>query len=151
MDPNSPYYLFDPRSIAWLHRRHERGEDVEPADLRRLLEADPANGSDPIMIHYLLKHLDGRLARKRGRKSLEPSRTSKLMIADVLIEERAAEIKAERKGRNREQLRAELEPSVQAAEEIGEWLGLPRGRALLNLISTRKKKLNAMNARASDL
>lgn len=151
MDPNSPHYLFDPDSIGWLHRRDERGEEVGPADLRRLLQADAANGADPIMVQYLLAHLDGGLARKPGRRSLEPSRANKLMIAEFAIEERAEEIKAERKGIDRNQLRAELEPSVQAAEEIGEWLGLPKGRTLLNLISARKKTLNEMKAKADDL
>jgi hypothetical protein len=150
LNPNSIHYMFDPESVGWIHRRHERGEEILPADLSRVLSANPATGSDPIMVHYLLEQLAGRLKPKRGRKSLEPSRANKLMIAEFAIEERAKEIRAERKGIDRNLLRAELDPSVQAANEIGRWLGLPTGRTLLNLISTRKKKLNVVSEKADN-
>jgi hypothetical protein len=148
MNSKSPHYQFDPDSIGWLHRRHNNDEEVRPGDLERLLTADPAYGADPVMNSYLLEHLGGRLKLRRGPKPRGVFFNARLMVAEDVIKERAAQIKAECKGIDRNSQRSQLEPCVEAANQVGPWLGLPGGRALLNLISALKNPKNDVKASA---
>jgi hypothetical protein len=138
INPNSPHYLFDPSSLGWLHRRHGNKDEITAADLTRILKADPTTGSDPVMAYYIIEHLEGRLKAKRGRKSLSSARLGKIIIASVLVPMWTEEIKAERRGKDRLHLRSQKDPAVQAAEEVGRYLGIPGGRSLLNAISAQK-------------
>lgn len=135
MDPNSPFHAYHPESIGWLHRRHECGEEITEADIARLLRADPANACDPVLREYNLRALEHRLPKKRGRKPLGAAERLKLMIADFDIADRTAEIWAERRAGKIQRQRTDLEPCVQAADEVGHAWRLPRGRSLLNRIS----------------
>ncbi len=91
MEKSSPFYLYHPDSIGWLHRRHAGGQEITKADIARLLRADPANGDDPLWKEYALKALESRLPKKRGRKPMTPEYKLRLGLAAADVEERAAE------------------------------------------------------------
>ncbi|WP_157082596.1 hypothetical protein [Sphingomonas asaccharolytica] len=143
--PHSLHYQFDPNSPGWLHRKHEKnkrrrkGEKEDPiraSEVLRVIESDPAAFLDPIVQHYATLALKRKLKSSRGRKRGGVSRAIKLAIADVMIEDRAAEIRAERKRSGQKHVRGDLEPCRQAAEEVSRFLSFNMtGPALLNAIS----------------
>lgn len=140
MHPNSPFYLFDPSSIGWLHRRHEKGELILPEDVVRLAEADSRNFEDPVFQGYLLAALKGELRRRRGRRPHGAGFELRLRVATEWLSVRAAEIRAERKRDGYHSHRPDVDPGEEAANEIGNDLFLPRGRSLLNAISSLKQR-----------
>jgi hypothetical protein len=86
--------------------------------------------------HYALQAMKGKLNLQRGHKAGGAQRVTKLIIADVLIEDRAAEIRDERKRSGRKHVRGDLEPRRQAAEEVSRYFRFNiTGPALLNAIS----------------
>jgi len=138
MSPDSPHYQFDPNSVGWLHRKVEKEDFVTPADLARIGNTDRSAFADPVYQEQVLLALDGRLPTRRGRPTEDPMMWWKTVMADVLIEERAAEIRAERNGAHD---RGSLEPRVQAAQEVALNLRMNMSaEALLNRISALKKK-----------
>lgn len=138
MSPDSPHYQFDPESIGWLHRKVKKEDFVTPADLARIGNADRSAFADPVFQEQVLLVLEGRLPTRRGRPPEDSMMWWKTVMADVLIEERAAEIRAERNGAHD---RGSLEPRVQAAQEVALNLRMNMSaEALLNRISALKKK-----------
>ena len=134
--PHSPHYQFDPSSPGWLRRKHEKSEPILAEEVIRIAEADPANFADSLVQHYMLRVAKRELMPRRGRKPGGVARAIKLTIADVMIEDRAAEIKDERRRNGRKHVRGDLEPCRQAAAEISALLGFNMtGPALLNAIS----------------
>jgi hypothetical protein len=149
MHPGSPHYSYHPDSIGWLRRRAKAGKLILQEDVLRLLKAAPRNFSDPLLQPYVISALEGGLRPPRGRKPRGPEFDWRLMVADELIYERAAEIAAARKRAGRHSHRGEVEPSVDAADEIGPELRLPAGRSLLNAISSLKSRHKEMKAAAA--
>jgi len=139
MDPDSIFYRFHPESIGWLHRRHEHGDEITEADLKRIFEADPAAWLDPLMQDYVKRALTEKLPRKKGRKPMSAAQRLRIFMAAFDIDERTAEIREERRSGKVKRLRGDLEPCVQAADDVGPQWGLPGGRSLLNQISALKK------------
>ena len=136
MSLNSPAYLFDPDSIGWLHRKVGKGDFITAADLARIGDADRNAFADPVLQDQVLLALEGRLPTRRGRPPEHPRVGSKITMADVLIEDRVAQIRAERKASG---TRGEREPRIQAAEELARSLRLNMSaEALLNRISAQK-------------
>lgn len=140
MEKNSPFYLFHPDSIGWLHRRHERGEEITAADIARLLRADPANTSDALWQQYALKALEGTLTRRRGRKSLGNRHWMKLALIEEEVDKRTARLRAAIRNGKVKNSRGSLEPRIQAAEEAARRWNLGSGRTLLNQISSLKSR-----------
>jgi hypothetical protein len=138
MSPDSPHYQFDPDSLGWLHRKVKEEDYVTPADLARIGQADRSAFADPVYQEQVLLTLEGRLPTRLGRPPEDPMMWWKTVMADVLVEDRAAEIRAERNGSHD---RGSLEPRVQAAQEVALNLRMNMSaEALLNRISALKKK-----------
>jgi hypothetical protein len=138
MSPDSPHYQFDPDSVGWLHRKVEKEDFVTPADLARIGNTDRSAFADPIYQEQVLLALQGTLPTRPGRPPEDPMMWWKTVVADVLVEDRAAEIRAERKGVHH---RGELEPRIQAAQEVALNLRMNMSPgSLLNRISGLKKK-----------
>lgn len=138
MSPDSPHYQFDPDSVGWLHRKVKNKDFVTLIDLARIGNADRSAFADLIYQEQVLLALEGRLPTRRGRPPEDPMMWWKTVMADVLVEDRAAEIRAERNGAHD---RGSLEPRQQAAEEIAHGLRMNMsGETLINRISALKKK-----------
>jgi hypothetical protein len=138
MDKSSTYYEWHPESIGWLHRRHCNGDPIEPADVKRLAKADASFIKDEMMQHYAQLCLTGELKKRRGRPPRGISYQLRLSIAAELVVERTSKIRDARRRDGNNGGRGLVEPCVQAADEIGNELYLPRGRSLLNAISEWK-------------
>ncbi|BBD98866.1 hypothetical protein SAMIE_1023670 [Sphingobium amiense] len=147
MAPNSPHYQFDPSSIGWLHRKvalqrqgRESGVFVTAADLKRIAEADPSVFTDPVFQEQIRLALEDRLPTRTGRLPADPVLWFRTLMADILIEDLAEEIRAERRAGGRKRLRGDWEPRVEAAEKISADLCMHMtGRSLLNRISAQKR------------
>lgn len=140
MNKNSLEYLFDPNSIGWLHRLHQKGEPIRKEDIIRLLEADPDNANDPLLQDHLLPALKGKLNGKRGRPPMTLGRWALYLAARFAYEERLPEFQRERKDGTRVRERSEKEPSVQLAQMVADEFKLGcTGRSFLNVISHMKK------------
>lgn len=139
MHPDSPFYMFHPESVGWLHRRHERGLEITEADLTRILDADPDAWTDPVMQDYVKRALTEGLPRRKGRKPMATAQRLRIFMAAFDVEKRADEIREKRRSGKVTRTRCDLEPCVEAAEKVGPQWGLPGGRSLLNQISALKK------------
>jgi len=147
ISPASADYLFDRDSIGSLHRRLEKSktdkkaDPVTAADLARIGNADRSAFADPIFQEQVLLSLEGRLPTRRGSPPQDPVVGWKITIADVLIEDRAAEIRAERKTSG---MRGEREPRIQAAEEVARGLRLHMSAEALAPQTTRGPALTPL-------
>lgn len=140
MNPNSPYYRFDPSSIGWLHRRHAEREEIRKEDIIRLLEADPDNANDPLLQDLLLPALTGKLNGKPGRPPMSTERLLRYEAAISFYEEGLAEFQRELKDGTRVHEKYDPEPSVQFAQKVADEFRLGcSGRAFLNTKSIMKK------------
>ena len=137
MNPESPFYWFDERSPGWLVTRERlQGLPVRPADVNRILDVNPEAATDPVMRRYLARLAAGDLRPRKGRPRAR--RLIRILAADILVDERAREIWAERKA-NSTRARDDLTPKQQAAEELARaWKS--SGLSLLNAISAQRKK-----------
>lgn len=136
MHPNSPDYQFAPESIGWLHRKVRKGEAITAANLARIRQADAAAFADPVFQEMTLLALEQRLPVRSGRPPEDPVVFWKTFGATCMIKDRAAEIRAERKARGKRLGAPEIEPRIQAANEIARLLQMPiSGASLLNRIS----------------
>lgn len=144
MEKNSPFYLFHPDSIGWLHRRHvhrhKRVAEIFASDIARLLKVDPANRSDTVLQHYNLLALEGRLPRRRGRKPLGSLHRAKLVLIEEEIDKRTARLKSAIRNGKVKRSRGDVEPRIQAADEAARRWKLGSGRTLLNQISSLKSR-----------
>ena len=109
-------------------------------DLVPVIRANPEMIPDDATRILVLEILEGKLGAKRGRPNKSIGHQGKLMLADMVIEERAQEIREVRKLRpdGEKHIKGEPEPVVMAADEIAPGFSMT-GRALLNAISAQKK------------
>ena len=134
--PHSIHYVFDRDSIGWLHRRHERGEEISKEDVIRLWEAADENQTDPLLRHYVSLTMKGQLKGRSGRPKRTAQQLMKLRIADVLVEECASDIREERRARGVVPGRVLLEPRREAAGKVARYLEMNiSDLSLLNAIS----------------
>lgn len=119
---------------------------LKAADLVPVIRANPDAIPDEATRMLFLEVLDGQLGAKRGRPEKSIGHQAKLMLADMVIEDRAQVIREERKLRptGEKRIQGELEPVVMAANEIARVFSVT-GRALLNAISAQKKSGVFMN------
>jgi len=143
----SPWHEYDPSSPGWLHRRHRNGEVILPADVERILSADRASFADPLTQDHVLRALRGELKPPRGRRPCGPTRDLRLGVAAELLAEETRAVREERKARGITGGGALVEPCVEAADRLGDALRLPRGRTLLNEISSWKSRYLKRKAR----
>jgi hypothetical protein len=140
MDPASPWYEYDPSSVGWLQRRHRKGDVILTEDIERIVAADRDSFCDPLVQEYLLRALRGDLKPVRGRPALGITRDLRIGAAAELLAEETQSVRAERKARGIRGGGALVEPCVEAADRLGDALMLPRGRTLLNEISSWKRR-----------
>lgn len=140
MDKTSPYYLFDPDSIGWLKRLHEKDESVSKADVIRLLEADPDHANDPLLQQYVLKALKGELKGKPGRQTTSIVQGVRFLMAQDEYERLLARINGRRKNVKGARTKYPNELSIRLADAVArKWRLRCSGRSFLNRISLTKK------------
>ena len=135
----SPYDMLDASSLHGLHLKRRLKMPLKAADLVAVIRANPNAIPNEETRDLILEILDGKLGPKRGRPKKPFGYQGKLLLADIVIEERAQEIREVRKLRpdGERHIKGELEPVVMAANEIALGLSMT-GRALLNAISAQK-------------
>ena len=108
-------------------------------DLAPVIRANPEIiPVEPTRVLFL-EILEGKLGAKRGRPNKSIGHQAMLVWANIEIEDRALEIREERKLRpaGEKHIPGELEPVVIAADEVAPLFSIT-GRALLNAISAQK-------------
>jgi hypothetical protein len=135
----SPYDVLDASSLHGLHLKKRLKVPLKAQDLVPVIRANPEMIPDDATRDLVLEILEGELGAKRGRPKKSIGHQGKLMLADMVIEERAQEIRKSRKLRpdGEKHIKGELEPVVVAADEIAPGFSMT-GRALLNAISAQK-------------
>lgn len=135
MEIITPYDMFSPIHLAWLYRRHEKGQDITAADLRSIAENQPEAVNDSLYRELSAKAAAGTLKRRRGRKPILESHLARLAFANVLIDEEVEAIWADRRSGRRARLRSDESPIHEAAETVARLLRFSSGRSLLNHLS----------------
>ena len=93
---DSPYDMLDPTNVHGLALKRRLGVALAPADIVPVLEANPAMIADADTRALVLAILNGETGPRRGRPPYGPGHYARLFGAELLIEDRAAEISAER-------------------------------------------------------
>ena len=139
----SPYDMLDASSLHGLHLKKQLNVPLKAQDLVPVIRANPEMIPDEATRDLVLELLEGMLGAKRGRPKKSLGHQAKLILADMIIEDRALEIREERKLRpdSEKHIPGELEPVVMAADEIAPVFSIT-GRALLNAISAQKSRPN---------
>jgi hypothetical protein len=139
----TPYDMLDASSLHGLHLKRRLKVPLQAQDLVPVIRANPEMIPDKATRDLVLEILEGKLGAKRGRPKKSIGHQGKLMLADMVIEERAQEIRVSRKLRpdGEKHIRGEPEPVVMAADEIARGFSMT-GRALLNAISAQKAEWN---------
>ena len=131
MDHLTPHQLFSPIHVAWLHRRHERREDIHPSNLDAIEAAYPDAVNDPLFCKYRANPAAARLRRKPGPKPMSEMTRIRLWSARFEMQDEVDRIRAIRRTEKAKGVRGELEPCYQASEIIarryrfscgGQWL-----------------------------
>lgn len=138
MEAVSPYQLFSPIHVAWLHRRDRLGLDVRPAELDSIAANQTDATTDPLFVEYLARAAAGELRRKRGRKPIWERGFGRLMWASILLDDEVDAIWADRHSGSRMRLRCDESPIHEAAEKVARELRYGSGRSLLNLLSRHR-------------
>lgn len=135
----SPYDIRDASSLHGLHLKKQLKMPLKVQDLAPVIRANPEIVPDEATRVLFLQILEGKLGPKRGRPSKSIGQQGMLIWANIEIEDRALEIREERKQRSdgEKRKRGELEPVVMAADEVATVFSIT-GRALLNAISAQK-------------
>lgn len=135
----SPYDIRDASSLHGLHLKKQLKMPLKVQDLAPVIRANPEIVPDEATRVLFLEILEGKLGPKRGRPKKTFGYQGKLFLANMVIEERAQEIREMRKSRpdGEKHIKGELEPVVMAADEIAPGFSMT-GRALLNAISAQK-------------
>ena len=136
----SPFDIENPASPHGLLMRRRFGKPLDPSDLIPVFEANSEVLVDGEFRALMLDILAGETAPKRGRPKKQIGDIAKLICAEMYIEDRANEIRAERRKRPNGQriVKGEMSPTQQAAGEVA-WQFHITGKALLNKISAMKK------------
>lgn len=138
MEAVSPYQLFSPIHVAWLHRRDRLGLDVVSADLDSIAAHQADAITDPLFVEYLARAAAGQLRRKRGRKPIWERGFGRLTWAGILVDDEVDAIWADRRSGLRKRLRCDESPIHEAAEKVARELRYGSGRSLLNLLSRHR-------------
>lgn len=138
MEAVSPYQLFSPIHVAWLHRRDQLGLDVMPADLDSIAAHQADAITDPLFVDYLARAAAGQLRRKRGRKPIWERGFGRLIWADILVDDEVEAIWSDRRSGQRKRQRCDESPIHEAAEKVARELRYGSGRSLLNLLSRHR-------------
>ncbi|PKB14125.1 hypothetical protein B0I00_2754 [Novosphingobium kunmingense] len=138
MEAVSPYKLFSPIHVAWLHRRDRLGLDVMPSDLDSIANHQTDAITDPLFAAYLARAVAGQLRRKRGRKSIWNRGFGRLTWAGILVDDEVDAIWADRRSGLRIRQRSDESPIHEAAEIVARKLRYGSGRSLLNLFSRHR-------------
>ena len=139
-DKSSPYYLYDPESLGWLHRRVDENGDVLNADVVRIIEANTELVPDQILRDHIVLGLENGLKAKRGRKR-KPSRMLKELYIvatyESLLPQMQARCKRQRNGKQKP--RGSLGPAEVLYELIGKRFGM-EPESVRNLISSHNRR-----------
>ena len=137
----SPYDMLDASSLHGLHLKKQMNVPLKAQDLVPVIRANPEMIPDEATRDLVLEILEGMLGAKRGRPKKSFGHQGMLVWANIEIEDRALEIREERKLRpgSEKHIRGELEPVVMAADEVATVFSIT-GRALLNAISAQKSR-----------
>lgn len=137
----SPYDVLDASSLSGLHQKKQLKMPLKVQDLAPVIRANPEIIPDEATRVLFLEILEGELGAKRGRPSKTIGHQGMLIWANIEIEDRALEIREERKLRpdGEKRKKGELEPVVMAADEVATVFSIT-GRALLNAISAQKSR-----------
>jgi len=138
MEAVSPYQLFSPIHVEWLHRRDLLGLDITPSDLESIAANQADATSDLLFVEYLARAAAGGLRRKRGRKPIWERGFGRLIWAGILLDDEVDAIWAERRSGDRKRLRSDESPIHEGAEKVARELRYGSGRALLNLLSRHR-------------
>ena len=139
----SPYDMLDASSLHGLHLKKQMKVPLKAQDLAPVIRGNPEMIPDEATRMLVLAILEGNLGAKRGRPKKSFGHQGMLIWANIEIEDRALEIREERKLRpdGEKHIPGELEPVVMAADEIAPVFSIT-GRALLNAISAQKSRPN---------
>lgn len=131
--------MLDASSLYGLHLKKRLKVPLNSKDLPPVIRANPEMIPDEATRDLVLEILEGKLGPKRGRPNKSFGHRGMLIWANIEIEDRAREIRDERKLRpeGEKHIPGELEPVVMAADEIAPVFSIT-GRALLNAISAQK-------------
>jgi hypothetical protein len=135
----SPYDVLDAASLHGMHLKKQLKIPLKVTDLAPVIRANPEMIPDEATRELVLEILEGKIGAKRGRPSKTIGHQGMLIWANIEIEDRALEIREERKLRpdGEKHIPGELEPVVMAADEVATVFSIT-GRALLNAISAQK-------------
>lgn len=131
--------MLDASSLSGLHQKKLLEMPLKIQDLVPVMRANPEIIPDEATRVLFLEILEGKLGPKRGRPNKSIGHQGMLIWANIEIEDRALEIREERKLRpdGEKHILGELEPVVMAADEVATVFSIT-GRALLNAISAQK-------------
>jgi hypothetical protein len=130
--------MWDRTQPGNLRARLDRGQAIGPDDLIEVLKNSEASVPDPLLCELLLRALRGDLRAGRGRPRSKLS-LSQCLVADVLREMEAEDVRREIAAGELQRSRGELEPKVIAADRVARRFGNITGRHLSNQISAMKK------------
>lgn len=137
----SPYDVLDASSLHGMHLKKQLTMPLKVKDLAPVIRANPEMIPDEPTRELVMEILEGKLGAKRGRPNKSIGHQGMLVWANIEIEDRALEIREERKLRpdGEKHIPGELEPVVMAADEVATVFSIT-GRALLNAISAQKSR-----------
>lgn len=137
----SPFDVLNASSLSGLHQKKRLKMPLKVQDLAPVIRANPEIIPDEATRVLVLEILEGKLGPNRGRPKKTFGHQGMLIWASMEIEDRAREIRAERKLRpdGEKHIPGEPEPVVMAADEIAPAFPMT-GRALLNAISAQKSR-----------
>jgi hypothetical protein len=138
-DESSPYDLYDPSSLGWLHRRKEKKMDILNEDLARILDANADLVADPLLRGLLVEGLRGRLYAKRGPKRTISRELRELHVVELYVDLLPyLQARADRRKQNGyRKTQVDFAPAELACELIGRRVGMA-GESVRNLISRKK-------------
>ena len=133
--------MLDASSLHGMHLKKQLKMPLKVSDLAPVIRAHPEVIPDEATRALFLQILEGELGAKRGRPNKSIGHQGMLVWANIEIEDRALEIREERKLRpdGEKHIPGELEPVVMAADEVAKVFSIT-GRALLNAISAQKSR-----------
>ena len=118
MDFVGPYQMFSPIHIAWLRRRHEKQQDVTPADLDSIERSHLAAVRDPLFAEYRARVAAGLHRGRRGRKPATVGTYARLWFARKEIEDEVKAIRARRRAGTETLQYNAASPGLMAADRI---------------------------------
>ena len=144
MELIGPFEMFSPIHLACLRRRHEKQQDVPPADLDAIERSDPAAIHDPLFAEYRAREAAGLLRIRPGRKPATYGTYARLWFARMEIEDEVKAIRARRRAGTETLQYNAASPGLMAADRIAwDYTFYCTGATLRARIS--KERHNIMN------